>query len=297
MKVKVAAAQYDIGFFEHWNDYREKVERWVGEAAAQNARILLFPEYGSMELASLFGQTVYSSLSQQLAALQTVLSDYIALYRDLAQKHHCYIQAGTFPVGIDGDIYHNRAYLFMPNGEYDYQDKLMMTRFENEQWLIHRGLELKCFDTDYGRIAINVCYDSEFPILARKQVEAGANLILVPSCTDTLAGYHRVRIGCQARALENQCYVVQSPTVGLAPWSEAVDVNIGAAAIYTPVDRGFPDNGILAIGELNASQWVFADIDLDGIGRVRENGQVFNYRDWPLQHAAAIGSESGQAKD
>lgn len=288
MKVKIAAAQYDIGFLENWDAYRQKIERWVGEAAAEGAKILLFPEYGSMELASLFGQAVYSSLSKQLAAMQSVLDDYIDLYRGLAQQHQCYIQAGTFPVRIEGDIYRNRAYLFMPNGEFDYQDKVMMTRFENEQWLINRGLELKYFDTDYGRIAINICYDSEFPMLARKQVEAGANLILVPSCTDTLAGYHRVRIGCQARALENQCYVVQSPTVGQAPWSEAVDVNIGAAAIYTPVDRGFPDNGILAIGELNATQWVFAEIDMDQISKVRENGQVFNYRDWPLQHAAEL---------
>lgn len=288
MKVKIAAAQYDIGFLENWASYRQKIARWVGEAAGQGAKILLFPEYGSMELASLFGRDVYSSLNRQLAEMQTLRDDYIDLYRHLAQQHECIIQSGTFPVRIDGEAYHNRAYLFMPNGKYDYQDKLMMTRFENEQWLISRGLELKCFDTDYGRIAINICYDSEFPMLARHQVEAGANLILVPSCTDTLAGYHRVRIGCQARALENQCYVVQSPTVGNAPWSEAVDVNIGAAGIYTPVDRGFPDNGILAVGELNAVQWVFAEIDLDEIAKVRENGQVFNYRDWPLQEAVAM---------
>jgi predicted amidohydrolase len=111
----------------------------------------------------------------------------------------------------------------------------------------------------------------------------GVKLILVPSCTDTVAGYHRVKIGCQARALENQCYVVQSPLVGNADWSEAVDVNVGAAAVYTPVDRGFPDNGILAIGDFNAVRWLFADICLDGIQTVREHGQVFNYRDWPLQ--------------
>jgi Predicted amidohydrolase len=159
----------------------------------------------------------------------------------------------------------------------------MMTRFENEHWLITAGDELKCFDTDFGKIAINVCYDSEFPMLARKQVEMGANLILVPSCTDTLAGYHRVKIGCQARALENQCYLIQSPTVGLAPWSQAVDENCGAAAIYTPVDRGFPDNGVLAIGEFNATQWVIAEICLSEIEQVRQEGQVFNYRDWPLQ--------------
>lgn len=285
MKVKIAAAQYDIGFLRFWKIYCDKIERWVDAAATQNAGILLFPEYASMELASLFPKEIYSSLSRQLEAMQSVLDDYIGLYRSLALKYRCYIQSGTFPVRMSGGDYRNRAYFFMPDGRFDYQDKLMMTRFENEQWLIKSGDELKCFDTEFGKCAINICYDSEFPMLARKQVEAGVNLILVPSCTDTRAGYHRVRIGCQARALENQCYVVQSPTVGNAPWSEAVDVNVGAAAIYTPVDRGFPDNGILAIGELNAVQWVFAEISLDDCERVRAEGQVFNYRDWPLQNA------------
>ncbi|MGZ8227192.1 MAG: carbon-nitrogen hydrolase family protein [Methylococcaceae bacterium] len=283
MKVKIATAQYDVSFLESWQDYRCKVERWVSEAATEQARILLFPEYFSMELASLFEQEIYSSLSKQLASMQSLREDFIDLFQGLAIQHQCIIQAGTFPVLIDTGAYRNRAYLFMPDGRFDYQDKIMMTRFENEQWLIQAGDELKYFDTDYGRIAINICYDSEFPLLARRQVEAGANLILVPSCTDTVAGYHRVKIGCQARALENQCYVVQSPLVGLAPWSEAVDVNVGAAAVYTPVDRGFPDDGILAIGKFNKVQWIFAEISLTDCAMIREQGQVFNYRDWPLQ--------------
>jgi predicted amidohydrolase len=191
--------------------------------------------------------------------------------------------AGSFPVRMEDGSYRNRSFLFRPDGTTDHQDKLQMTRFENEHWLITGGEEIKTLDTEFGRIGINICYDSEFPMIARKQVEAGADLILVPSCTDTLAGYHRVRIGCQARALENQCYIVQSPTVGQAPWSEAVDVNIGAAAVYTPVDYGYPDNGILAIGELNQAQWVYAEIDLASIAHIRQTGQVFNYRDWPGQ--------------
>ena len=283
MSVKIATAQYDIGFLENWRAYQLKIESWVVEATAQDAKILLFPEYFSMELASLFGREVYSSLSKQLEAMQSLHDDFTGLFRKLAQKYRCIIQSGTFPVSIDTGIYRNRAYLFMPDGRFDYQDKLMMTRFENEQWLIKGGNELKCFDTEYGKIAINICYDSEFPLLARTQVEAGCILILVPSCTDALAGYHRVKIGCQARALENQCYVVQASLVGDAPWSEAVDVNVGAAAIYTPVDRGFPDNGILSAGTLNAVQWVFAEISPKGCETVREQGQVFNYRDWPLQ--------------
>jgi predicted amidohydrolase len=287
MSVKIATAQYDISFLEDWQAYQQKIERWVAQAAGQDAKILVFPEYFSMELASLFGQEVYSSLSKQLAAMQSLHDNFTKLFKNLAEKHQCIIQSGTFPVRTDTGIYRNRAYLFMPDGHFDYQDKLMMTRFENEQWLIKGGNELKCFETEYGKIAINICYDSEFPLLARKQVEAGCVLILVPSCTDTLAGYHRVKIGCQARALENQCYVVQSSLVGNAAWSEAVDVNVGVAAIYTPVDRGFPDDGILSAGTFNAVQWVIAEISPKDCETVRKQGQVFNYRDWPLQRAFA----------
>jgi predicted amidohydrolase len=287
MTFKIATAQYDIGFLPNWQAYQNKVERWVAEAVQRGAKLLLFPEYASMELASLFGQEVYSSLSKQLAAMQSVHDDYIALFSGLALRHQCIIQSGTFPIQVAAGVYRNRAYLFMPDGKVEYQDKLIMTRFENEQWFIGAGDELKTFDTEFGRIAIIICYYSEFPLLARKQVEMGANLILVPSCTDTTAGYHRVKIGCQARALENQCYVVQSCLVGNAEWSEAVDVNVGAAAIYTPVDRGFPDNGILVSGNLNAVQWVIGEVSLAGCADVREQGQVFNYRDWPLQKALA----------
>ncbi|MEI6267525.1 MAG: carbon-nitrogen hydrolase family protein [Methylococcaceae bacterium] len=283
MNVKIAAAQYNISFLENWLAYQQKIERWVAEATTQEAKILLFPEYFSMELASLFGQDIYSSLSRQLEAMQSLHDDFINFFKTLAQQYQCIIQGGTFPVRIASEIYRNRAYLFMPDGQFDYQDKVMMTRFEKEQWLIKGGQELKCFDTEYGKIAINICYDSEFPLLARKQAEAGCVLILVPSCTDTIAGFHRVKIGCQARALENQCYVVQASLVGDAGWSEAVDVNVGAAAIYTPVDRGFPDNGILSVGTFNAVQWVIGEISPSACKKVREQGQNFNYRDWSLQ--------------
>jgi predicted amidohydrolase len=283
MKFKIATAQYNINFLETWQNYQDKVTLWVEEAALQDAKILLFPEYASMELASLFGEEIYSSLSKQLKAMQALHDDYVDLFQSLATQYQCYIQSGTFPVRTESGAYRNRAYLFMPDGGVDYQDKLMMTRFENERWLIESGTEIKTFDTEYGKIAINVCYDSEFPLLARTQVEAGCALILVPTCTDTIAGYYRVKIGCQARALENQCYVVQSSLVGDAVWSEAVDVNVGASAIYTPVDRGFPDDGILVTGSFNAVQWVIAEICLDDIETVRQEGQVFNHRDWSLQ--------------
>ena len=281
--IRVACAQYEIGSPSTWDDYARKIERWVIEASSGGAQLIVFPEYFSMELAHLFPEPTRKSLRLQLDALQDLLVGFQGLFSNLAQTHGVHIVAGTFPVRDADGCYRNRCFLFYPNGDLRHQDKMQMTRFENEVWKISRGREVHTFDTCFGRIGINICYDSEFPMIARHQVEMGAELIIVPSCTDTLAGYWRVRIGCQARALENQCYVIQSPTVGKAPWSEAVDVNIGAAAIYTPVDYGFPDDGVLAIGRRDVSCWVFGEVDLKEIGRIRCSGQVFNYRDWPGQ--------------
>lgn len=281
----IASAQYDIGFFNGFSAYADKLTTWVREAAGQGARLLVFPEYGSMELASILGADIYRDLHKQIREMQRFHQDFLELHQSLSREFDVLILAATFPVQLADGQFRNRAYLISPDGVTGFQDKLVMTRFENEQWSISAGNEIRVLDTDLGRIAVNVCYDAEFPLIANAQVAAGADLILVPSCTDTQAGFHRVRIGAQARALENQCYVVQSPTLGEAAWSEAVDINTGVASVYTPVDYGFADNGILAEGVASKPGWVFAGVDMAGIAAVREQGQVFNYRDWPRQHA------------
>lgn len=289
---KVAAAQFNIDFFNHWDDYTQKLEKWVAEAVAEHAQLLVFPEYGSMELASLFGEDVYRDLNKQLVSMQSLYADVQALHLALANQYHCLILGASFPLQLEGKSFCNRATLYGPEGVLGFQDKLIMTRFETEQWLIQAGRDLKVIPTDLGIIGINICYDAEFPIIANRQVHAGADLILVPSCTDTQAGFHRVRVGCQARAMENQCYVVQSPTVGLAPWSEAVDVNTGLASVYTPIDYGFPDKGILAEGIADKADWVYAELDLNKVREIRNNGQVFNFRDWSKQKALHLNTDN-----
>ena len=145
---------------------------------------------------------------------------------------------------------------------------------------------MRLFDTPLAKIGILICYDNEFPNLARQLVEQGAELILSPSCTDTEAGYHRVRIGAQARALENQIALLQAPTVGFAPWSPAVDINLGRAGLYTPPDYGLPADGVLALSDEIApqrSRWLHCQLDMDALAQVRQQGQVATRRDWPEQ--------------
>ena len=156
-----------------------------------------------------------------------------------------------------------------------------MTRFEREDWDVVPGGPLRVFDTTLGPMGVLICYDAEFPLLGRALMEAGVEILLVPSCTEAMAGYSRVRVGAMARALEGQCVVVHAPTVGAADWSPAVDMNTGAAAIYGPPDLGFPETGILAQGGLNAPGWVMADVDRAAIARVRRDGAVLGHAHWP----------------
>jgi predicted amidohydrolase len=113
----------------------------------------------------------------------------------------------------------------------------------------------------------------------RAQVEAGARLLVVPSCTDTAAGATRVQVGCLARALENRMFVAQSVTAGLAEWSPALDVNTGEAALYAPMDVGLPADGVLA-RTVGAQVWALAELDFEALEASRARAQVANDRDW-----------------
>ncbi len=141
------------------------------------------------------------------------------------------------------------------------------------------------FDTPWGRIGVCICYDSEFPPLARAQMEAGAWLLLAPSCTDSRAGFNRVRLSARARAVENQCFVAVATTVGDAPWLAALDENHGYAAVFGPCDRGFPEDGLIARGPMDTPGWVYADLDPARLDRVRREGGVLNHRDYPTKPA------------
>ncbi len=293
--VRIAAAAYPLDRLTTWLDYVQKTGSWVNEAKKQGAELLVFPEYGALELATVTGCAEdLPSLKEGCAAFE---GDLVALFEDHAVTAGVHILAPSITARSKGEFV-NRAHFFGPKGHIGFQDKQIMTRFEREEWDVKPGDGLRLFETPVGVIGVLICYDSEFPLLGRALVEAGAEIILAPSCTDGVAGYNRVRTGASARALEGQCVVVHAPTVGEASWSVAAGVNVGAAAVYGPPDTGFPDDGILAIGELNRPGWVYADIDLALIEAVRRDGQVLNCKHWPEQEKAGltvehIGGEPG----
>jgi predicted amidohydrolase len=283
--LKVASAQYPIDQPATLDAWRDKIARWVADGAATGAEVLVFPEYAAIEQAAALGEKVYGNLDATLQAVADLEADRVSLHQELAAKHRVHILVGSGPVRKGEGRYVNAAQLVTPKGSVGAQEKLIMTPFETD-WGISAGKQARVFDTVLGLIGINICYDSEFPLLARAMAEAGAELLLVPSCTERVSGYHRVRIGSRARALENQIAAVVSPTVGDALWSPAVDRNTGAAGIYVPSEQTVSDTGILAQGELNAAQWVVADVDLARLRHLRTSGEMRNYIDWPNQAGA-----------
>jgi predicted amidohydrolase len=279
---RVAAWQYPIDQVPSFDAWRAKLERGVADAAGAGAVLLVLPEYAAMELTAVLAPDEQATLATQLAAMQALLPRYQAALADAARTHGIAIVGGSFPERV-GDLFHNRAHVFRPTGMPVLVEKLQMTRFERERWGITGGHAQPVIELGPElRLGVAICYDAEFPLIVRRLVEAGANLIAVPSCTDTLAGYHRVRTACLARALENQCFVLQAPTVGLAPWSIALDENVGAANLFAPSDRGFPDDGVVASGPLGEAYLLVKDLDLAQLAVVRRDGQVLNHRDWSL---------------
>ncbi|WP_299950472.1 carbon-nitrogen hydrolase family protein [uncultured Ruegeria sp.] len=279
--MKIATAAYNLDWLDSWAQYEDKLEAWVSRAADQGADLLVFPEYGAMELSTLDGPDVAGDLERSIHSVSDRMEDVQAVHSRLAKAHSTYILGASAPVIAGQGRPVNRAAFYAPDGCHDHQDKQIMTRFERDVWDVVSGGPLKLFDTALGKIGVLICYDSEFPLLGRALQDA--DLILVPSCTEALSGYWRVRIGAMSRALENQCVTVMSSLVGSNDWSEAVDMNTGMGGVFGPPDIGFPPTGVLAEGTLNAPGWTYSEVDLSAIANVRADGRVLNRTHWAEQ--------------
>ncbi|SEI65579.1 Predicted amidohydrolase [Allopseudospirillum japonicum] len=277
----LAVGQHAIQSFRDWDQFATSMEHEVATAAGQGADILVFGEHLGCLLARTFSLDVYTDLYAQLEALQTLQNDFIDIFAYLARTYQVNLIAPSIPWQEEaGTSYHARTWVFNHQGAGAYQDKQVLTRAENEHWGMRAAKVQQVFALAGGRIGILPGYAAEFPQYARALCEQGANLLLVPSWTQTHAGYWRLRYACQARAVEQQCYVAQATVIGESDWSPMLDQGMGSAGVFTPCDYGFPAEGVLALGDGQRSGWVYAKVDLGRIDHIRAHGQVLNFRDW-----------------
>jgi predicted amidohydrolase/GNAT superfamily N-acetyltransferase len=267
MIVRIAAVQYLLRQIHDWSGFENQV-RFVMQAAGDyRPHFVLLPEILTTQLLSFMDTR---ELSAAVRNMHDYTGRYVELMRELARHWRVFLIGGSHPTLRGGQLF-NTAYLFTPDGEVHEQDKIHRTRWEREMWDTAAGERLHLFETPYGKIAILVCYDVEFPELARKVCEAGADILFVPSCTDDRQGFLRVRYCCHARAIENQVYVAMTSTVGSLP-VEGLGVHYGQASIITPSDFPFSRDGIAAEGTPNVEQIIIADVNIDNLAQNRVNG-------------------------
>ena len=272
-RLRVATLQYFIRPVNAFEEFEQQVSGLVDTAQDYDCHLLVFPEYFTTQLLTL-GDTRLT-IRDQVRRLAEFRPRFVELMSGLARRSGLHIAGGTIPeVDPDTGRLHNDAYLFTPRGKWGIQGKLHMTRFEREEWEVTSRSTLKVFDTALGKMAIAICYDVQFPEIIRAAARAGADILLVPSCTDDRRGFLRVRYCSHARAIENQMYVVNAATVGSLPMVPAVSLNYGQAAILTPSDLPFARDGILAEGVPNQESMVYGELDLTLLGRTRSSGTV-----------------------
>ncbi len=272
--VRIGTVQWQMRAFESFDDLLRQMEFFVDTLAGFNADLVLFPELFDAPLLWQYDQADPAAAMRSLAEYTERLRDDIL---SLAVSRNVNIVAGSLPQCKDQKLY-NVSYLCRRDGTWDAQYKLHVTPDESQYWGIQGGNELKVFQTDAGKIGILVCYDVEFPELARLQADKGMKILLVPFWTDTKNGYLRIRRCAQARAIENEIYVAISGSVGNLPHVKNMDIQYSQSAIFTPSDFAFPHDAVAAETTPNTETTLIADIDLDLLKELRSHGSVRNLK-------------------
>jgi predicted amidohydrolase/ribosomal protein S18 acetylase RimI-like enzyme len=270
-KVRIACVQYQVRKIDSFEDFANQVEYFIETAADYHSDFVLFPELFSVQLLSVIEPR------SALEGIRTLSKDFtrpfIELMSGLARKYGLYIVGGSHPLEKEGKLY-NECLIFDPEGRYITQPKLHITPAETRYWGISGGNELIILPTPKAKIAVQICYDIEFPEASRYLADEGVEIVFVPYCTDDRVGQLRVRYCAQARAIENQIFVAVAGIVGNLPSVAAMDIHYGEAAVFTPSDFAFARDGIQAISDRNVETLLVTDIDTEDLYRSRSEGSV-----------------------
>ena len=275
--VRVGTVQYMQRRVTSFVEFMSFIEYFVDVVADYKGDFVVFPELITLQLLSIEDQEL--TPIQSIEALTKYTPRYVEAMQDLAVRYNINIIGGSHPTRVPNGRVENISYVFHRDGRVDEQAKIHPTPNEVYWWNIEGGNELQVIDTDCGPIGVLICYDSEFPELGRHLVDQGAEILFVPFCTDERQSYMRVRYSCQARAVENQVYVVMSGNVGNLPNVANMDIQYAQSCILTPCDFHFARDGIAADTTPNVETVAIADLRPESLRVARNSGTVQNLRD------------------
>jgi len=276
-QVRVGTIQFQQRRVATFEEFIANVEYFVDVTSDYRCDFVVFPELFTLQLLAL--ETTRLNPAQSIERLTEHTPRFVEAMRKLAIGYNINIVGGSHPTRTDDGDVQNVAYVFLRDGSVHVQEKVHPTPNERHWWNIVGGDGIATIQTDCGPIGVLICYDSEFPELARRLVDEGARILFVPFCTDNRQGYLRVRYCCQARAVENQCYVVMSGNVGNLPGVENMDIQYAQSCILTPCDFPFARDGVAAECSENVETVAIADLDISDLSWARAHGTVRNLRD------------------
>ncbi|HCE24145.1 MAG TPA: carbon-nitrogen hydrolase [Hyphomonas sp.] len=275
--VRIATVQLQARKVASFEEFIANIEYFVDVTADYRTDFVVFPELFTLQLLSLEKKKL--TPAESIEALTRYTPRFIEALRKMAVEYNINIIGGSHPTQTDDGDIQNVAYVFLRDGSVHTQQKLHPTPSERHWWNIQGGRGNSVIQTDCGPIGVMICYDSEFPEIARHLVDQGALMLFVPFCTDERRGYLRVRYCCQARAVENQCYVTMSGVVGNLPNVENMDIHYAESCILTPSDFPFSRDGVAADTAPNTETIALADLSISDLLTARQSGAVQNLKD------------------
>ena len=233
-KVKVATVFLPINAVPKVKTPLETVKlfsSYIQEAAEKGAKLICLPEVLTKQ---------FTGLSNEQVAEPIPGGAVTNAFQKLAKEHDMYIVAGM--VERDQDTLYNTAALVGPEGYIGKYRKVVLTLGEANIAGLTPGTEYPVFATKIGRIGMMICYDLYFPEVARQLSRNGAQIIAMP-----IAGGNPLL--AQARAIENQVYLVTSTYALRKPWIKTAIFDYDGQMIdYTEKP------GSLAIAEVEISE-------------------------------------------
>lgn len=275
--VRLGLVQWQMRLFDSFNDLMNQAEFFVDAVSGYKADFILFPEFFATPLMAEYNHLPEEVAVRHLAKFTPMIRDKFA---ELAVSYNINIITGSLPFIDDEDEHlYNISYLCRRDGTLDSYRKIHITPSESLSWGMVGGDDIRVYDTDCGKIGIQICYDVEFPELSRIQAEQGLSILFVPFLTDTQNGYNRVRRCSQARAVENECYVAIAGCVGNLPKVNNMDIQYAQSAVFSPSDFQFPTTAVIAEATPNTEMTLICDVDLDLLKELHHKGSVRNLKD------------------
>ncbi len=273
--VRLGLVQWQMRLYSNFEELIDNIEFFIDTVSGYTCDFILFPELFNAPLMRDYNHLTEAESIRELAKYTEPLRD---RFKEFAISYNVNIITGSMPL-VENDRLLNVGYLCHRSGNVERFEKLHITPNEIAYWGMSGGSKLQVFKTDCARIGILICYDVEFPELPRILAHQGMDILFVPFLTDTQAGFNRVRTCAMARAVENECFVAITGSVGNLPKVKNMDIQYAQSAVFTPSDFPFPVNGIKAEATPNNEMTLIVDVDISLLKYLHHHGSVTILKD------------------